>query len=95
MEGQVPEKIKTERSEVIRAISEANRIGYMESMIGKKQRVLIEKVDPQGMAHGYGEHYLPVTFRTGSTVTNRFQEVELKELIHSAPPGLMGSAISP
>lgn len=95
MEGQIPEKVKTERSEVIRAISEENRIGYMKSMIGKKQRVLIEKVDPKGMAQGYGEHYLPVTFRTGSTVTNRFQEVELKELILSAPPGLMGSAINP
>jgi threonylcarbamoyladenosine tRNA methylthiotransferase MtaB len=94
MEGQIPEKVKTERSEVIRAISEENRIGYMESMIGKKQRVLIEKVDPQGMAHGYGEHYLPVTFRTDSTATNRFQEVELKELIQSVPPGLMGSVIS-
>jgi threonylcarbamoyladenosine tRNA methylthiotransferase MtaB len=91
MEGQLPEKIKTERSEVIRGISEKNRIEFMKSMVGKSQRVLIEKTDRDGVAHGYGEHYLPVAFESDSGKTNRFQEVILQDLIESEPPVLTGA----
>jgi threonylcarbamoyladenosine tRNA methylthiotransferase MtaB len=51
-ENQVAEKIKSERSEVIRKVSEENRMRYMQSMIGKEQLVLIEKVDSMGLAPG-------------------------------------------
>jgi len=93
MEGQLPEKLKTERGEVIRRISENNRMAYMKSMLGESQRVLIEKVDRDGEAHGYGEHYLPVVFESGSMITNRFQEVGLHDVIESDPPVLKGSVI--
>jgi threonylcarbamoyladenosine tRNA methylthiotransferase MtaB len=86
MEGQVPEKTKEARSETIRQISEENRIRYMASMTGRPQRVLIEKVDAQGIARGYGEHYLPVTFRTGSAATNRFCDVVLQKVVQGNHP---------
>jgi threonylcarbamoyladenosine tRNA methylthiotransferase MtaB len=91
MEDQVSEKVKTERSEVIREISEQNRIEYMNRMIGKPQRVLIEKVDAQGTAHGYGEHYLPIVFLASSRLTNRFEDIRVDRLIHASPPALQGS----
>jgi threonylcarbamoyladenosine tRNA methylthiotransferase MtaB len=93
MTDQVPEKTKTERSEAIRRISEESRMEYMQSMVGKSQRVLIEKVDPHGMAHGYGEHYLPVNFETRSAATNRFQEVILQKTLHSTPPVLLAKVL--
>lgn len=90
MDGQVSERVKTERSETIRQISEKNRIDYMNGMVGKPQRVLIEKVDQQGTAHGYGEHYLPVVFPSDSMETNRFEHVRIQELIPSSPPVVRG-----
>jgi threonylcarbamoyladenosine tRNA methylthiotransferase MtaB len=51
------------------------RLDYMQSMIGKKQRVLIEKVSEEGIASGYGEHYLPIEFAVVDRTTNRFEDV--------------------
>ena len=89
MEAQIPERIKTERSEVIRKISEENRLRYMTSMLGKPQRVLVEKVDPSGWGHGYGESYLPVAFRTGFMQTNRFEQVTPVAVSSTDPPHLI------
>ena len=72
LEEQIEELIKAERSEIIRQISEVNRLDYMSSMIGKTERVLIEKVNDQGMAQGYGEHYLPIQFSTPLSTKNSF-----------------------
>ena len=80
MEDQLEERIKSDRSEAIRKISEDNRILYMNSMLGKRQRVLVEKVDAKGIAHGYGEHYLPVSFQTHDPNKNRFQNVVLDQV---------------
>ncbi len=80
MGEQVPGKVMTWRSEMIRKISEKTRLDYMQSMIGKSQRVLIEKVGADVMASGYGEHYLPVAFKISDPVTNRFADVVLKDI---------------
>ena len=91
MENQLEEKVKVERSELIRKISLENRISYMQKMIGKKERVLIEKVDSEGLANGYGEHYLPVTFPVSDPIRNRFQDVFLEAYEDSDPPAMKGS----
>ena len=80
MEEQVVERIKSERGEVIRQLSEENRLLYMNSMIGKTERILIEKVDNKGVAHGYGEHYLPVQFPTPVRTKNIFRDVILEKV---------------
>ena len=90
LEDQVAEKIKSERSEVIRKISEENRIRYMQSMIGKEQQVLIEKLDRKGTAHGYGEHYLPVQFPSSDGTRNIFRKVKLKKVETSETPFIHG-----
>jgi len=80
LEGQIEERIKAERSEVIRQISEENRLNYMSSMIGKTERVLIEKVNSKGRAQGYGEHYLPIHFSTPLRTENMFRDVLLEKV---------------
>jgi len=91
LEEQLEEGIKAERSEVIRQISEENRMLYMESMLGKRQRVLIEKVSDKGMAQGYGEHYLPVRFSTADSTKNVFQDIMLDKVNSSDPPFIIAS----
>jgi len=86
LEDQLEEKIKAERSEIIRQISVENRLNYMDSMLGKTQRVLIEKVSVEGVAQGYGEHYLPLQFSTPDRKQNIFQDVVLEKLNSTEPP---------
>jgi len=92
MKEQVSGKVMAERSEIIRKLSEENRLKYMHSMQGKAQRVLIEKV-AGGMARGYGEHYLPVTFAVEDPTTNRFEQVRLTGTTPSADPVMQGMLI--
>jgi threonylcarbamoyladenosine tRNA methylthiotransferase MtaB len=76
---QVPEAVKNERSERIRLLSEENKRAYRSAMIGKEQRVIIEKVE-QGMASGYGEHYIPILFPAGALQWNDWARVKLNSL---------------
>lgn len=92
MKEQVPGKVMAERSEIIRKLSEANRLEYMHSMQGKQQRVLIEKV-VDGIARGYGEHYLPVSFAVEDPTTNRFEQVRLTGTTPSTDPVMQGTMI--
>jgi len=59
MENQVSDVVKTERSRIIREISQENKLKYYRSMLGKQQKVLIEK-EGKNFSMGYGQHYLPV-----------------------------------
>ncbi|MEN8156185.1 MAG: tRNA (N(6)-L-threonylcarbamoyladenosine(37)-C(2))-methylthiotransferase MtaB [Bacteroidota bacterium] len=89
-EEQLEERIKSERSEVIRKLSEEIRIQYLQSMVGRQQRVLVERVDEKGIARGYGEHYLPVHFQTGNPARNRFVDVTLEKVEPVDTPFLTG-----
>ncbi len=89
MEDHVPEKVKTMRSQRIREISDANKIRYYKSMIGKNQTVLIEKINRDGIAQGYGEHYIPISFKSKDAEKNTFHSVLL-----NAVDSLNGLAIN-
>ena len=91
LENQVMERVKSDRSEVIRKVSEENRLLYMQQMIGEKQRVLIEKVDQKGLAHGYGEHYLPVQFPASDGTRNVFRKVMLEKVEANEAPFIHGT----
>jgi threonylcarbamoyladenosine tRNA methylthiotransferase MtaB len=81
MTEQVPELVKQERSLVIRTISEENKRKYRGSMLGKEQTVLVEKFNQRtGMAKGYGEHYIPVEFRSEKDPHNQFVRARLQSL---------------
>jgi threonylcarbamoyladenosine tRNA methylthiotransferase MtaB len=93
MKEQVPGKVMAARSEVIRKLSEEMRLEYMQSMLGKSQRVLIEKVDSKLVATGYGEHYLPVALEVEEPVTNRFVDVVLNEILPGDEPVMRAEII--
>ena len=90
MGNQIEERIKTERSELVRKLSGEHRISYMKSMLGKPQRVLVEKLGGDGEAQGYGEHYLPVRITAGNTGRNRFENVMLEQVVADEPPFMKG-----
>ena len=57
-----------------------NKLKYRQHFIGKTQTVLVEKVSKSGIARGYGEHYVPVEFRTNSTEANFFEAITFKSI---------------
>jgi threonylcarbamoyladenosine tRNA methylthiotransferase MtaB len=80
MEEQVPEKVKTARSAILREKSEELRKVYLERFVGREQTVLVEKIDSHGFASGYGEHYIPIRFRGENIRRNSFHKVRIKSL---------------
>ncbi|TDO04991.1 tRNA (N(6)-L-threonylcarbamoyladenosine(37)-C(2))-methylthiotransferase MtaB [Sunxiuqinia elliptica] len=80
MEEQVPEKVKTSRSAQLRDQSEAMRKAYLNRFVGQSQTVLVEKIDQQGWASGYGEHYVPVEFKVDGISKNTFHKVRITSL---------------
>ncbi|MBL7110582.1 MAG: tRNA (N(6)-L-threonylcarbamoyladenosine(37)-C(2))-methylthiotransferase MtaB [Bacteroidales bacterium] len=93
MPGQVPYKIKNERSEIIRKISEENKRSYRSSLIGKTQTVLVEKVNGNS-GLGYGELYVPVEFTHPGMKNNMLQEVKLTGIHEGEDPVLIGTVKS-
>jgi threonylcarbamoyladenosine tRNA methylthiotransferase MtaB len=88
MPGQIPEKIKNRRSEIIRNIAEKNKIKYRKTLIGKEQNVLVEKLQ-KGIATGYGENYVPVEFKAKSD-KNTFHTVKISEISEGNDSFLIG-----
>ena len=80
MVDQTEERVKYERAEVIRRISNENRLKYRESFIGARQKMLVERVD-NGL-HGYGEHYFPIVVRDNheSEWKNRYVSVRIDSI---------------
>lgn len=89
MSDQVPEKVKTKRSEVMRQISLENKIKYFERMRGKTQRMLVERIDSKGMARGYGENYIPVIFKAKGLEQNTFINIKLDNILNQSDEGKM------
>jgi len=80
MPDQVPEKLKQQRSLIVRDIAGKNKLRYRQQFLGKVQTVLVEKVNKSGLAKGYGEHYIPVAFKTVQSGTNYFQNISVKSI---------------
>ena len=79
LENHVPERIKTERSAKIRELSEENKKQYYQSLVGKTQNVLVEKVS-KIKASGYGDLYVPVEFHGRDIQKNTIYAVKLTGL---------------
>ena len=76
---QIPEKIKKERSDIIRGIAEENKINYRKTFIGKTQKMLVEKIY-KGIAKGYGEHYLPIEVSNTNLSRNMYADVRINAI---------------
>lgn len=80
--NQIPETVKAERSAVIRQISAENKLKYFNRMLGKPQRMLVERVMADGTARGYGENYIPMRLKSKGLERNTFVDVTLKDIIN-------------
>lgn len=90
MPNQVPETVKAERSAVIRQISAENKLKYFSRMLGKPQKMLIERIMADGTARGYGENYIPLRLKAKGLEKNSFVEVILKDVINKGDNSEMG-----
>jgi threonylcarbamoyladenosine tRNA methylthiotransferase MtaB len=90
MTDQVDEKVKNERSEVIRLLAEENKRAYRSSFIGQSQRILIEKVGKE-YAIGHGEHFLPIRIPSENIEKNTYYDVEITGIEDGDDPNLIAS----
>lgn len=90
MPNQVPETVKAERSAAIRQISAENKLKYFSRMLGKPQKMLIERIMADGTARGYGENYIPLQLKAKGLEKNSFVEVILKDVINKGDNSEMG-----
>ena len=79
LENHIPEKVKNERSLKVRELSEENKKQFLTSFIGKTQEVLVEKIT-QGVANGYGQHYISVRFKASGAQKNSVHSINLSEI---------------
>lgn len=92
MLSQVDERIKTQRSEVLREIADDVKFQYRNGFIDKEQIVLVEKTDGEN-AKGYGEHYVPVEFKGFKLKKNHFYRVKIKNITTDTEPVLIGEQV--
>ena len=92
MEDQIPEKIKNQRSKIIRDLSIQNRLDYFKRMLGNEQTVLTEK-SRKGIIKGYGEHFIPVSIEE-EIPENSFIKVKLIGIESSKEPIMIGTSLS-
>lgn len=93
MQDHIPEKVKTERSGILRKVIEETKLKYRRSFIGKEQTVLIETFDKQGFAKGYGENYIPVLIKEQNLEHNNFYPVKISGIETLDEPVLIGEII--
>ena len=87
----VDEKEKNRRSEIIRKLSEKTSLKHRSSFIGKQQRVLVQKINEEGFATGYGEHYIPVIVEQRGLKKNTLYDVSITGIIEKDEPILIGT----
>lgn len=84
MENQVPDQVKTKRSNELLALNEKNSVNYLEKHFGKELEVLMEEemlVDGERYFVGHTREYIRVALKTEEDLTNRFVTVKAKEIL--------------
>ncbi len=83
MDGHLPEKIKEERADIIKNISTEKLHEFLESNIGSKQEVLIEKrPDKNGKYKGVTRNYINVRLNDGEFNTLKIVTLSDKNIIY-------------
>ena len=102
MDGRIPGPVIAERARTIRDLSDVQKRRYRESLIGTRERVLVERVEQPSagsseeevVARGLGDHYVPIRFpvdRAPQPVRpNTFHTVEIVGIADGTDPDLIG-----
>ena len=84
MENQVPDQIKTKRSNELLALHAVNSVKYLQAHLGKDLEVLMEEsmnIDGKTYFVGHTKEYIRVAVQTEEDLTNRFVTVKAKEIL--------------
>ena len=88
MENQVPEEIKTKRSNILLEMNEKKQKAYEEALIGTVQEVLMEEsIERNGEIYqvGHTKEYVKIALKSDENLSNQIVSVELKnhlQIIH-------------
>lgn len=90
MSGQIPEQLKTERSNQMLELDERKRRAYEEKWLGKTVEVLFEEViekDGVKMVTGHTKEYVKIAIpmENGNSLINQIKDVEIvdfSQIIH-------------
>ncbi len=77
MPDQIPDKIKTDRSQRMHALAQELQAAYRAPFDNTEQRVLIEKWQ-NGVASGYNDYYVPMELASEDKKRNRFAVVKAR-----------------
>ena len=82
MENQVPEEIKTKRSNELLALNEKKMAAYEEKLVGTVQEVLMEEaIERNGETYqvGHTKEYVKIALKTEENLSNCIVSVEIKD----------------
>ncbi|MFC4872527.1 tRNA (N(6)-L-threonylcarbamoyladenosine(37)-C(2))-methylthiotransferase MtaB [Negadavirga shengliensis] len=80
MDGVVPMKVRSQRSKMLRILSEKKRREFYEENLGKTFKVLFEDDVEDGKMHGFTENYIRVSAKYDPILINEIKEVTLMEI---------------
>ncbi len=80
MENPVPQKVRQERSQMLRNLSEKKKRQFYEAHLGTTWNVLIEDDREYGLIHGFTENYIRVGIPGDITLVNSLQKITLGEI---------------
>ncbi len=80
MEGEVPKKVRSKRSKMLRGLSAKMRRAFYESQLNSMRTVLFESENKEGYIHGFTENYVKVKSPWNPELVNTLHEVELTSI---------------
>ncbi|MFQ5648705.1 MAG: tRNA (N(6)-L-threonylcarbamoyladenosine(37)-C(2))-methylthiotransferase MtaB [bacterium] len=80
MADKVEARVKKERSQALRMLSNQKRREFMQGQIGRSVRVLMEERYEDGLYQGFTDNYIKVAVQTERDLENQMVEVELRQV---------------
>ncbi len=92
MDDRVPKPEMQRRSEAVRNLTARTRTSYLETLLGQRETILVEKVDTgERTIRGYGEHYIPITMTFPPQVALPEANTFVPCLVSGTAPGKLQS----
>lgn len=94
MPDQINEKVKNERSKIVRTLSDNMKFQYRQRFINKEQTLLVERNGSKGSAQGYGEHYIPIIVEKHKLTKNNLYRVKPVQILKDKEMNMIGELLS-
>ncbi|MDP3683792.1 MAG: tRNA (N(6)-L-threonylcarbamoyladenosine(37)-C(2))-methylthiotransferase MtaB, partial [Ignavibacteria bacterium] len=78
--GKVGNEEKKRRSSLLRILSDKKRFAFQEKFVGKKERVLFEEANDNGIIKGFTSNYIRVIHPFMDNLQNQFTEVTIEKV---------------